>query len=759
MLTKILNDLDTRLASEISVRSPLKYLKNINFEDHIESIIGTVYLYTRPKRGVDNPKTFLTEVICALGRSFMVKEQMKKDSSLSAKTGAYILNTFERLKILKVEMGGAANGNQAYVINVIDDDVLIALWGALSPSTIQKIPSLVPYADWTHYRHETGALLVKTNHKIRKTITPENHPLVYEAINRSQKVGWNINKNVHELQLWSFRNRADAFNDVWKAHSSEARSTKIRETKAISSISERFLDETFYHLYYYDFRGRKYVSTAYLNEQGSDLAKGLLLRNDKKAIGEGGFFWLCVSIASNWGGDAGREDELKTDKIPLKDRYMWVLDNEEIMLCYAENPKVNQGWMKADKPWQFIAACFELMHLRQWQVNSTRSEVNTDEGIFLTDPDFTNYGYESGLEAYIDGSNNGSQHLSALMLDEVTAPHVNLVPLDLPGDLYMFVAHHIWDKLEKEVASMPNRAVKSLEKCIDTVIEMKKQINLTEPRSEHRQELVEIYKSYKLKNKEIIKRAAPVFWLRINEDKHKRKISKRGVMTLPYGAKPYGLGEQIIADCRKHGIEVLMSMEHSWGAYLGRDLFAVCGICLERPMRLLSTFEQAGKAAEQRGEFLAWNVPVTNFPVVQHYIEGEVKKTWVQYGAPKGKRLNTGYYENTYQLMISYLEHPKPSKNKQSQGAAPNIIHSLDAGHLVLTVCRAAFPVTTVHDSYGALLSDMNDLFRIVRETFVELYQTDPLTLIFKDIGADITTIEKGKLDLTLILDSEYAFA
>ena len=742
MLTRILNDLDTRLANEISSRSPLKYLKDVDFNDHIESIIGTVYLYTRLKKGVDSPKTFMTEVICAIGRSFMVREQMKKDSSLAAKTGAYILSTFERLNILKVEMGGGKKGNQAYVVTVVNDEALIDLWGALPPSTIQKIPSLKPYADWIHYRHETGALLVKTNHPIRKSITPKTCPMVYESLNRSQKVGWKINKEIYEMHLWALRNRADAFSDIWKAHSAEARSTKLRETKAISGIAERFLDSTFYHLYFMDFRGRKYVTTAYLHEQGADLAKGLLLRDDKKAVGESGFFWLCVSIASNWAGDAGREDELKTDKIPLKDRYMWTLDNEEIIVSYAKSPKVNQGWMKADKPWQFLAACIELENLRVHQMG-----------------DETDYSYKSGLEAYLDGTTNGSQHLAALMLDEETAPLVNLVPSELPGDLYMYVAYHMWARLQDIADKMSVRARKSAEKCIDNLIEMKKQINATEPKSEVRQELIDKYRKYKEKNKELMKIASPIFWLRVLDEKHKRKVVKRGVMTLPYGSKPYGLGEQVIADCKKHGIDLLLHMEHTWGAYLGRSLFSVCTTCLERPMRLLSTFEAAGKRAELKGEFLSWTVPVTNFPVVQHYIEGEVKKTWIQYGPPQGERLNTGYFQNTYQLLISYLEHPKPSKNKQSQGAAPNIIHSLDAAHLTLTVCRADFPITTVHDSFGALLCDMDGLFRIVRESFVELYKEDPLKSILKDIEADPDAINKGNLDLSLVLDSEYCFS
>jgi DNA-directed RNA polymerase len=151
-------------------------------------------------------------------------------------------------------------------------------------------------------------------------------------------------------------------------------------------------------LYYFDFRGRIYPATAYLHEQGSDLARGLLLREECKPMGPKGFFWLCVSIASTWAGSSGREDGAKTDKIPLKERYLWTLDNEEIMLSYAESPKVNQGWMKADKPWQFLAACIELRKLREWQCGLAK------EGNLAA---FEDYGYECHLEAYIDGSNNG----------------------------------------------------------------------------------------------------------------------------------------------------------------------------------------------------------------------------------------------------------------------------------------------------------------------------------------------------------------
>lgn len=204
---------------------------------------------------------------------------------------------------------------------------------------------------------------------------------------------------------------------------------------------------------------------------------------------------------------------------------------------------------------------------------------------------------------------------------------------------------------------------------------------------------------------------------------------------------------------------MLLSIESSWGSYMGRSIYDDCRVSLQRPTQLLSKFEAAGKVAEQEGRFLKWTVPITNFPVVQHYTEGDTKKIYVQYGPPEGDMLTTGYYVNTYQLNVSFPERPIISKRKQAQGASPNAIHSLDAAHLTMTVCGVEFDTTTIHDSFGCALADMPVLFRVVREKFVELYESDPLTKLMADIGGNTEGIEFGTLDIKLVLDSEYAFA
>lgn len=139
-------------------------------------------------------------------------------------------------------------------------------------------------------------------------------------------------------------------------------------------------------------------------------------------------------------------------------------------------------------------------------------------------------------------SNNGSQHLSALTRDEITAPHVNLVPLDLPGDLYKYVGDHVWEQLAATVSTYPKHQVDACNLYIDTITELKKKIAATEPASDARQLAVDDLRKYKETYIELGNVVAPVFWLRIKDQKHKRKVVKRNVMTLPYGGTSYGLG-------------------------------------------------------------------------------------------------------------------------------------------------------------------------------------------------------------------------
>ena len=83
-------------------------------------------------------------------------------------------------------------------------------------------------------------------------------------------------------------------------------------------------------------------------------------------------------------------------------------------------------WGSADKPYQFLAFCFEWSKC-----------------------DYGRNPHAAGqLPVGLDGSCNGLQHFSAMLRDEVGAAATNLMPCDKPEDIYQQVADVTTKKLE-----------------------------------------------------------------------------------------------------------------------------------------------------------------------------------------------------------------------------------------------------------------------------------------------------------------------
>ena len=742
MKDTIIDALNRRAITEISARSSIRYLRETSAAKYYNALIDTLYVFTRPRKGAEKSAIMFAEVVCGIGNRVRKSLGLPRDTAAAARTGAFLLWTFEDMGMLQVALTKGKRGHSQYAVQLLDDEPLSILWRALPDSAINRLPSSKPWAPWTATKDSHGERLIKTqNPFVLEYVTPENCPMIYKMINRAQQVGWQINRDMLPTIEWCLRDKADAFMDIWRAKNKDARTTKLREVKTIIDMAKR-LKYTFFHRYYLDFRGRKYPATAYLHEQGTDLARSLLYREDREPITEAGFQWLQICLASNWAGDAGRLDKLKTDKIPIAERVKWADTNETVMLGYAADPIKNQGWMDADAPWMFLSGCLELKRFRDYQ---------------LSIGDMDDYSYMTGYEGYIDGSNNGCQHLAAMTKDEIVAPHVNLVPQPLPGDLYRYVGQHAWKLLEKQAEPYSKE---DIIRCRWIINENKRMVEEFESTTDRdmRQALYAEHKDFRGTHKDLFKFATPIYWLRLTDQKDRRKLVKRNVMTIPYGGTAFGLGQQQIEDAPKHGIYALRFMARTWAVALGRIVYDDCRTSMARPMRLLGVFEAAGQMADAKGTFLQWRVPVTNFPIVQHYTEGVVKKIWVQYGPPAGDKLSNNYYQNTFQLALTFPEEQVPSKGKQATGASPNATHGCDAGHLTMTTDACDFVVTTIHDSFGALLPRMPALFREVREQFVRFYEADPLPKILNDMGGDISNVSFGTLDVRQIRDSEYAF-
>jgi DNA-directed RNA polymerase len=242
-------------------------------------------------------------------------------------------------------------------------------------------------------------------------------------------------------------------------------------------------------------------------------------------------------------------------------------------------------------------------------------------------------------------------------------------------------------------------------------------------------------------------------------DKVVRKIAKQPTMTLCYSATIYGMQGQI-----KRAIDGL-----------GGDTYLHCGVTAREGAKYLApvVWDAIGDvviAARQAMSFLKtlaavaasdelpirWTTPL-GFPVVQEYREPKAEIVKVMYG---GQRI---------ELTIN-REGTKLDKRRQIAGVAPNYVHSLDAAHLMSTVCLGAtnelVDWAVVHDSFGVHAADVDTLHAVLRETFIEQYTPDVLARLRTEVQAQLPADAElpdvptpGALDLAAVRDSSYFFA
>lgn len=182
-----------------------------------------------------------------------------------------------------------------------------------------------------------------------------------------------------------------------------------------------------------DFRGRAYPIPPHLNHLGSDLARCLLIFHQAKPLGVDGFSWLklhCINLTGLKKRDSVRE------------RLLYAEEVMEDILDSADNPLTGRmWWTKSDEPWQTLSACQEIAKVYRSENPET---------------------YMSSFPIHQDGSCNGLQHYAALGRDSAGAYSVNLVPSDVPQDVYSAVAALVEDMRQKE-AQVGNKIAQVLE--------------------------------------------------------------------------------------------------------------------------------------------------------------------------------------------------------------------------------------------------------------------------------------------------------
>ncbi|XP_072294231.1 DNA-directed RNA polymerase, mitochondrial [Eucyclogobius newberryi] len=317
------------------------------------------------------------------------------------------------------------------------------------------IPMLCPPVPWTSVKF--GAYLL-TPTKLMRTVDgatqhetllekSQNLQPVMDSLNQLGNCAWKVNKPLLDIIISIFNDKGSDkldipppmseapkiphFNSQEVSYTASEKAQMKRQVVIAKkkcaemhslrmdalyklSIANYMRDEVFWFPHSMDFRGRTYPCPPYFNHLGSDVTRAILLFAEGKPLGPKGLDWLKIHLVNLTG--------LKK-RSSLQERLDYANSIMEDVLDSADNPLNGRcWWMNADEPWQALACCMEI-------ANTVRSP---DPQLFI-----------SHFPVHQDGSCNGLQHYAALGRDVIGATSVNLLPCDLPQDVYSGVAQQV----------------------------------------------------------------------------------------------------------------------------------------------------------------------------------------------------------------------------------------------------------------------------------------------------------------------------
>ncbi|KAL8813975.1 MAG: hypothetical protein Q9223_006765, partial [Gallowayella weberi] len=433
-------------------------------------------------------------------------------------------------------------------------------------------------------------------------------------------------------------------------------------------IARAYINETFYFPHNVDFRGRAYPMCPFFSYMGADMCRGLLNFGIGKPLGPNGLRWLKIQVANVFG----------YDKASFEERVAFADEHRADIFDSANKPlKGERWWLKAEDPWQCLAACKELRNA-------------------LESPDA--HAYVSKLAIHQDGTCNGLQHYAALGGDSIGARQVNLEPGDQPADIYTGVAELVQDDIA-EAAKQGDALAKLLEGKI---------------------------------TRKVVKQTVMTNVYGVTFAGARIQVTRRLKELYPDFPDPIGAGIFIAKGIFK-ALANMFNGAHDIQYWLcdcaGRIATAITPEQMDRieaaragtftqPNEFQRTPLKPNKIQKDTEELLAfkqtviWTSPL-KMPVVQPY-----RRQMVEAVATS--------------LQMITIHNPTLAdpvhKRKQLQAFPPNFIHSLDATHMLLSAMQCekkGLVFTAVHDSFWTHASDVDTMNRLLRDTFIKMHSED----------------------------------
>jgi len=487
------------------------------------------------------------------------------------------------------------------------------------------------------------------------------------------------------------------------------RSKRMATAKTLK-VAEAFVGFDAIHFpHNFDFRGRVYAVGSF-HPQGQDITKGLIEFADGMAIEDGvAAGWLAIQGANVYG----------YDKASLEDRIGWVEEHTDLIIETALDPLSNIAWMQAKSPWQFLAFCFE------WADFHTQG-----------------YGFVSHLPVALDGSCSGIQHFSAMLRDPMGGKAVNLIPQDTPADIYQTVCDQVIAKLNGVINQLP--ATIAIATPIDTP---------PSGEEEEGEEAIAITIEGAI--------AMAKGWLSLEPN---RSTTKRQVMTLPYGSTLFSCRsytEQWLKGRIAEGYTNPFGEKETFKAtqFMSKMIWDSISEVVVAARDAMGWLQKCASVVAKEELPVYWITP-SGFPVMQRYQNYKLR------------RVETKIGDATIRLSLQD-EIDTIDKRRMANAISPNVVHSLDATHLVLStdlaVTNGISAFAMIHDSFGTHAANTALLSACLREAFVGLYhETDVLEDLRQQFLRQVAPEQqakilpvpaKGTLDVSAVRHSDFFFA
>lgn len=540
---------------------------------------------------------------------------------------------------------------------------------------------------------------------------------LYKAVNYLNSLKFKINTEVLEFV---YENKSTIFKDYYhsdKTLTDDKINDNILRDFVTLEIAKTFSNIPFYLNTFTDWRGRIYTQSHYLSYQGSDLSLSLIQFNEGQYVSKSGEFFFKVY-------GANLHDENKISRASYRDRIKWVDDNQDKILNMDM-----EFILKADSRFAFIAFCLAYKRFKN------------NKKVYLP--------------IWLDATCSGIHHFATMLKDVELAKSVNVISNTSSSeglsenvrDIYSEMIEPTYKKIKEFVGQNPSffrlSNIKITRKLIKPTI-MTRVYNVTikgvcnqlisnfevihlDKKDHNELNIIPKESEIDLENgnplienieTEIEDDLNEFYGMEINDTELQNKL--------------YFEGKKIIFKAPSINDEENLFLNYKEVYQLAKIMHEALFESYPALKKLFEYFVSVCLAFTKLDIPISW-YPPSGLSIEQRYLKTAKAKVSISVG--KGKQ----------KTVILKRKLSKTDTRIQTQAILPNIIHSMDASHLILILNKnKVSPIISIHDCFGTLPNNMIDLENLVKLEFINLYSKNNFLEKFHSDLMDI--LEKNKI-------------